>query len=296
MRRLLDVLVSRRWPLFLFGFVAIMIPLVAVSADGGGGPLWLIVVVALGLAAFLVILGLNLAGHDPEAESRAAVLVSDRPSRELLARWLRRSKYFRFVGGTVGFVLGVGFLDGNLLTLLVWLLGGVAVGGGLAEVHSVRSHSRSHRSAELVARRTSDYVSRIDSVALILVAVLAGILTVVSIRSSADGRPLALACSLTALVAMGATAGLQRRVVLRHRPALPPELRAADDLLRRLAATQGFTRPAIALGVALLARALGELGSGTGVAVGAFVLWASAWAWYVSSRQNRTNLTSAVRA
>ncbi len=295
MRRLLDMLGRRRWPLFLLGSVATMIPLVAVSSDGGGGPLWLIMAVALTLTAFVLTLGLNLAGHDPDAEERAAVLVSDGASQELLARWLRRSKYFRFVGGTVGCVLGIGFLDGSLLTLLCWILAGVAVGGGLAEIHVVRRRSGARRSAELLVRRTADYVSHTDLLALIVVGGLAIIFTVASVRSSADGRTVAMVSSIGATVAVSAAAGLQRSVVLRHRPALPPDLRSADDLLRRLAATQGFTRPSIALGVALLARALSELGTGTGYGAGAAVLWVAALAWYVSSRQSRSNLLSAVR-
>ena len=57
-------------------------------------------------------------------------------------------------------------------------------------------------------------------------------------------------------------------------------------LLRRLAATQGFARPAIALAAALLAEAFLAIGWG-GLAL---VLWLVGLGWYVASWRTRAGV------
>ncbi len=66
---------------------------------------------------------------------------------------------------------------------------------------------------------------------------------------------------------------VERLGVIRPRPALSRELRDADNLLRYLAATQGFTRPAIGLGVVLLAQSVNALGTASGYGAVSFLLW-----------------------
>ena len=134
MSRLADFLVRRRWLMLVFPIMTFMLLfLVAVPDDGGVGFLGTVALYGAG-AVVLIVLLLNLAGHDPDAGELAAHLVPTPPAQALLARWLRRSRYYRFVGGAVGFVLGVGFVDnGQVTPILVGFLAGVTAGGGLAD-------------------------------------------------------------------------------------------------------------------------------------------------------------------
>ncbi len=165
MNRLANFLVRRRWPLFALPLVVAIIPLVAVSPDGGGSRAG-IVVLAAGVALFAVLLGLHLSGRDPDAEALGRSLDPDPVGAALLTRWLRRSKYFRFVGGTVGAIMGVGFVDGSLVPVLLGALAGIVVGGGLAEVHALRRPRSGPRNADISIRRFADYTAPIDVVAL----------------------------------------------------------------------------------------------------------------------------------
>lgn len=247
-----------------------------------------LVVVALLVA--LALLLVNLSGSDPDAERRARLAVGDDPaSVALLGRWLRRSRHFRFVGGLAGFVLQFGVAGNGVswASLTLGILGGVAAGGALAEVHSWR---RRHgpRVADLSRRQLRDYVRLVDVVALAVVAAAAMALLVSGLidRDRADAGPAAI----VALVVVAVLVAMLRLVVLRPRPALDPALRDADELMRRLAATRGFTRPAIAVAIALVAVALDAAGAGSND-VG--LLWLVALGWYVASRQSESGLRRA---
>ncbi len=292
MTGILDRLVRVRFLLLLAPIVVLLVA----SPAGGDGLGQGSTAIALGsLALFCLSLGLNLAGYDPDAPAIASKLSEDPAGQALLERWLRRSKRFRFVGGAAGFVISLGVLaDGNLFQILLFVLLGIAVGGGLAEIHVFRRRSGGSRLADLAVRHVADYTTRTDRWALIAIAVFAIALAVVSLVASAEARGFVVFSSLAALLVAAVAGALQRLVVVRPRPALPDALRSADDLLRRLAATRGFTRPAIALGAGLLAQALGRLG--TDVAIAAAVLFAIAsLAWYVSSRQSQIRPAVAIQ-
>lgn len=289
MNRLANFLVRRRWPLFALPLVVAVIPLVAVSPDGGGSRAG-IVVFAAGVALFAVLLGLHLSGRDPDAEARGRSLDPDPIGAALLTRWLSRSKYFRFVGGTVGAILGVGFVDGSLVPVLLGALAGIVVGGGLAEVHALRRPRSGPRNADISIRRFADYTAPIDVAALAVAgggAVLVGSATLIV---AGPDRRLALAACCAAAMTVIVTLLMQWRLVVRPRPALSADLRRADDLMRRLAATRGFARPGIALAMGLLAASVSTGAAGAGAASLSPLLWVLTLIWYVTSRQARPHI------
>ena len=296
MRRLLDTLAAKRWLLPVLAFAGAILPLAVVSPDGAS-PRWLLLTAIALLVPLLVILGVNLSGRDTDAVRRARTVVAEPVAVALLSRWLRRSRHFRFVGGLAGAIVGASFADGSLVPVLVWMLAGIAIGGALAEVHSLRrgpGRRAEPRTVDITVRRLADYAPRIDLLALGIVGGVAGAILVAMAVGVDAGRAPAPAASL-ALATVAAVVTMQWSVVVRARPALAPELRQADDLMRRLAASQGFARPGIALAVALLARALSGMGPGRQWPALVILLGLVALAWYAASRQSRSNLLAAVR-
>ncbi len=288
MKRFTNYLVRQRWLLIAFPIVAGSAVLVA-APQGEGAAVWLIALLAFA-ALVLSVLVLNLAGHGPEAEEVASLLLEESSAQALVARWLRRSRYYRFVGGATGFVTGVGFVNNNWVPVLLSSLAGVAIGGMLAEVHVLRRRSSSARSAGLTARRVGDYVKRADQIALVALGCAALLSSVAGLVIDTADQANAIRWGVAALIAVASTGALQRLVAIRQRPGLSPQLRQADDLLRHLAATQGFTRPTMALSAALLAESVNSLGT-EGVYSGiALLLWLLGIGWYLSSRQGRAHL------
>jgi hypothetical protein len=250
-----------------------------------GGLLLLILVVTL------VVLALNLAGRDPDAELRARLAFGDDPaSLALLTRWLRRSRHFRYVGGVAGAILGVGFTaNGGLGPIVVGALAGVTAGGALAEARFRRPRPAAIRVVELTRRRVRDYAHPFDLAALALIGTVAvGLATwsFLGLRGSPGPVPATAAAVVVAAVALG-----QRLVAVRPRPALHPGLREADEVMRRLAASQGFARPGIALAVVLLAVAA----NGAGAEALSAALWLVGLGLYWSSRQREKSLRAALR-
>jgi len=294
MKRLVNALGRARWPLLLMPILLS----VFILRSSGSNPVQ-IAVIAVFVVAMLIagaMLLLNLAGVDPDVDQRVANLTTDPASAELLTRWLSRSKHFRFVGGAAGFVLGLGWTNTSLLTLLLSLLAGVAAGGAAAELHSLRRPTASPASANMIVRRVGDYVQRVDAVAMAAIAVTASMVVVLSALSSNSRSGSATIASAAALVVVVMTYAMQRFVIVRPRPALPADLRRADDLMRRLAATVGFTKPAIALSLGLLATGLEWFGSdGLGTLL-ALLLWGASLGWYIDSRQSSKNLLAEVCA
>ncbi len=257
-------------------------------------------VVGAALVLLVVLLAVNLSGSDPDAERRASDAIGvdpagsdpaspDPASVALLGRWLRRSRHFRFVGGLAGFILQFGLATNGVswASLTIGVFGGIAAGGALAEVHSWRRRS-GPRVADLARRRLRDYARPVDLAAVSAVAV--GAIALLTWGWIDGGSATGAVAAAAALAVVGALAVMLRLIVLRPRPALDPTLRQADELMRRLAATRGFTRPAIALGVTLVAVALDRAGAGDN-AVG--LLWLAAIAWYWTSRQTSTGLRRA---
>ncbi len=283
MRRLAEVLVRQRWLVLVLPF---LVGAVLVTGDGAGGSL---VAAAIGAAVVLTAasgLALNLAGFDPAGPRVVADVDATPLGRDLLVRWLSRSRYARFVGGSAGVIVGVGLGDGDLGPALLGLLAGVAVGGALAELHVAGRPGVARRTADLTARRLVDVVPAIDRIAAVALAVAAIIVMVTAPMVGGPGSSAAIRWALASLVVVVSLTGAQRGVVERGRPALDPDLRSADDLLRRLAATQGFARPAIALAAALLAEAFLAIGWG-GLAL---VLWLVGLGWYVASWRTRAGV------
>ncbi len=292
MKRIIDAAARRRWPLTILAFITILGPLVYVRPDGEGTNIAAVVLV-LAAIALIFLLAVNLSGRDPDADARALDVAPDPLSAALFARWMRRSKHFRFVGGLCGAILGLAFADGSLAPLVVGLLAGVAFGGAAAEVHSFRGRPRSARSADITARHMGDYVTPTDTFALAVIAAAAMCLMVVAVTTGA-GRWGLFWSAMAALVAVAAATAMRWAVVVRRRPALSDDLRRADDVMRRLAATQGFTRPAIAFALVMLSQGLATFGNSTTLTVAVLVLWMLAIAWYVASRQSRANLRALI--
>lgn len=269
--------------------------LVAVGPESSTTAALVLGVVVLAVVLLVVLLAVNLSGSDPDAERRASEAIGADPagpdpaSVALLGRWLRRSRHFRFVGGLAGFILQFGLATNgpSWASLTIGVFGGIAAGGALAEVHSWRRRS-GPRVADLARRRLRDYARPVDLAAVSAIAVVA--IALLAWGWIDGGSATGAVAAATALAVVGALAVMLRLIVLRPRPALDPTLRQADELMRRLAATQGFTRPAIALGASLVAVALDRAGAGDG-AVG--VLSLAAVAWYWTSRQTSTGLRRA---
>ncbi len=291
-QRLVDAASRRRWPLTVVAFILILIPFVVVGPVTESAWITTLVLALAGLA-FLFLLAVNLSGRDPDAEARALVVAPDPLSAALFARWMRRSRHFRFVGGLAGGIMGLAFADGSLMPVLIGILAGIAVGGAAAEIHSVGRRESAPQSADMSVRHLRDYVTRTDSVALALVAGAAVVMIAGAVLGLVGGNGIVWA-SATALLAVGGAASMQWAVSVRRRPALSPDLRRADDLMRRLAATQGFTRPAIAFALMMLSQGLATLGNSIAVTVAVLILWTLALAWYVASRQSRANLRGLV--
>ncbi|MDH4366387.1 MAG: hypothetical protein OEY70_20080, partial [Acidimicrobiia bacterium] len=126
------------------------------------------------------------------------------------------------------------------------------------------------RAADLTRRRLSDYTAPgeqwlLGAVATGAVVLAASDLAGVPARTTDRGPGWPWAGAALGVVAV--VAAMQWRIVSRRRPALPPELRRADDLARRLAVSRGMAQPGLALALTLLAEALTRLGLGLVAAI-----------------------------
>lgn len=296
MHRLMTAASRHRAPLTVLAFFGILSPLLVIAPQGEGSQIIAAVLLTLAVVGVLFVLAVNLSGRDPDAETRALDVAPDPLAAALFVRWLRRSKHFRFVGGLSGATLGLAFAEnGDLAPVLVGLLAGIAVGGATAEIHFFGQRHTSSRSADISRRRLGDYVTRSDTAALIAITVAAFAVIAIAVADR-SGQPKPLWTAVAALAAVLATTGMQWAVVVRRRPALSADLRRADDLIRRLAATQGFTRPAIALALVLVSQSLTTFGNSTTITLAVIALWILALAWYVASRQSRRNLRALINS
>ncbi len=288
---LADFFAKRTW-LVLAAPIVLGLALVTNVSQDGGGPNTAAIGLLILLAGAVVTLGLNLAGYDAQSGPIAEQISPSDSGQALVERWMRRSRYYRYVGGAVGFVLGVGFMvNGDASPALLGLLGGIALGGAMAELHVLRRRGDGARVADMSVRNVDDYTLRSDSIALAVAALGGLFLGAISLFGSADGGLVPLAWGATAITVVIAVMALQRLVVTRARPALSADMREADDVLRYLAATQGFTRPAIA--VALLSLAFGVASLGDDLDLLVLALGVGGIVWYVRSRQ--TSIPDLVR-
>lgn len=290
-------LVLRSYPLLIvtIGLGVLFVVPVSVSSvdESGSGPTVarvLVTTAAALLGAFaLFVLGRNLAGHDPDARLIAARMSGDEPSRLLLTRWLQRVRWRRWLGGFLGVLLGL-LLSANGAGSHVLLLGfgGIMLGSLSAELHHLRpAGGQGPRAAELGRRRLADYTVRIEQQTM--AAVAAGalgvlVLDLVNGRMAGEGKGQshgAWLWSVAVLVVLAVVVAMQWRIVTRRRPALPAELRRADDLARRLAVSRGVTRPGLVLALGLLAEAL----DGMGMDVFAVLAWLTAVGLWLFSRR-----------
>lgn len=221
-------------------------------------PVQALFVVLLVLALGTIVFGgtaliYNLAGPDPVAARLAREMHLGPAPRALAERWFRRSRYYRLLGGIVVLILYLGLNNGAIEVdvLALAVLCGIAFGGAIAEIHVLRTPRPRAVAADITPRRMGDYANGRDH---FLMAVLAAISLVVF--AAGIGRwldPETVWWSGLVVVLFAIVLIFQRLVATRARPALGSELRAADDLLRYLASTHGFARPAI--GAAFLALA-----------------------------------------
>jgi hypothetical protein len=253
--------------------VAVGLPLMLLvrSEDAGGRTSGGTIV--LGALAVLLVLAVvqvarMLAGVDPEVPHLAEGLAEDPEQRRLLARWISRARWARDIGvlcGLIGWVLGTQ-MQGDIL---VWGVGGIALGAMAAEMHHVRP-SRGTRTASLDVRSVDDYLPEPERRRMISVGIVALVVIVAGFALD-DVRGAAWA-GLAALAVLAAARLVQGRVATRPRPAIPETLRRADDLARSLAIGAGLARPATFFALALIARgawllvpAVGDVGGLLGV-------------------------------
>lgn len=216
-------------------------PELALQVFGGA-----LIISICALGVFLV--GVNLAGFDPDASVIADRLAVDETSQKLMSRWVHRVRWRRWIGGVAGVVAAV--LSGNAGALIFVGIAGAAAGSVSAEIHLCRPQRPTTRVANLEQRQLRDYVDRSSSCALVAVAMVAVALIVWA--ASVDAARSTIWWALGALVSVGFAATMMVMVVTRRRPALSVELNAADDLRRRLAVTNGIAHPMIAVGLVLL--------------------------------------------
>lgn len=189
----------------------------------------------------------------------------DGPTDRLLAAWLGRARRWRTVGGvTAAFAasllsltsrnavtIGIGWGRPWHDPLLVGLLASFAGAIG-AELHRLRHPSTGTRTASITPREPGRYAPyspparRGTLIGLAVVTIVAG--TVVALAPGTSVIPWP-GYALAALAVLAAARAMQRVIALRGRPALPDNLQAADDLVRRLAITSIDTASA---GIALL--------------------------------------------
>lgn len=190
-------------------------------------------------------------------------------SRELVERFIERSRRYRRGGAWVGIVLAtllavvaeaegrplIGDGGVDLAVLFAIGLGGSVAGSVAAEAFRFRA-PRGARTASLEVRDLARYDDPVTSRRERAVGCVAFV-------ASAFGLAVGSPSIVLWLVPIGLLAVLRRwatrRIAHRARPALPPDLQEADDHVRTLAASSGLGRPLATLSLLLLSFQLGAL-------------------------------------
>lgn len=183
-------------------------------------------------------------------------------SEDLVVRFIERSRRYRRGGAWAGILVAVlvsviaeaegtpliGSGGVDLAVLFAIGLGGSVAGSVVAEAFRFRPR-RGARTASLDVRDLSAYDDPVTTARLVAVGTVAVVTAAVAVVIGAPVLALWLApIALLAWLRWWAT----RRIALRSRPALPPELAAADDMVRLLAASAGLGRPVATLCLLLL--------------------------------------------
>lgn len=189
---------------------------------------------------------------------------SAEPGVRLQRRWHARVWWWRAVSGVVAatgaivlgmavnleFHVGVGVEPVWSNPLITGLAG--SFGGAIAaELHHLRPRGTRRRTASLQPRDPRSYAPPANRGRLVGVAAVAVVVAALSLTSAqVDGVPWP---TVVALAVVGVAAAVQRVVVLRPRPALPPALHDADDLVRRAAVSSlGYAGAGVGLLLALV--------------------------------------------
>ena len=216
-------------------------------------------------------------------------------------RYLTRHRRRRYQGGMIGLLVyiviviirpgpqsvDIGFR--RFPDLLSALLGGVLAGVVSAELYHLRRRPVPGGLASLELRRTERYV---DGGVLAALRLAAGVSLAGSLLRALGADRLRLLPGLASLVVALVVELLQRYIAARPRPALPDDLRRADDAIRR--ASSAVALPHAGLGLVLLllgfqvAPALGDsvvaVGISLALLVGAIVQWRRSPVWVVSAQ------------
>jgi hypothetical protein len=272
----------RRVPIWVL-LVTLVVPVIVVVRSPGraGGMSFgrgvlvsvFVVLIALSFARLVAM----LAGVDPGAIAIAHELASAPDQRRLLARWLRRTRWARNVGGVAGFTAWTfTLLAGDVL---LYGVGGIAIGSMVAQLHHAR-RPRGRRTASLDRRMVGAYISIGSRRRMIAVAILSVGLIIAGVALNDTGT--AASWGLVAFVELAAAHLVQRRVAARPRPALTTGLRQADDLLRGLAIDRGLAQPATYFALFLFAHGSRQLepilgGAATMISVGTWLYGLYAW-------------------
>lgn len=251
--------------------------------------------VAIGLG--LVALGATLLGIDHRSKLLAQQILQSLPGQTLIERWLRRSRYFRFVGGAFCALVYLGRHGGSkfvidVVDLTFWTFVGVAIGGAVAELHLIRRPGDQSALADLQPRSRLDYSTARDRVAMTSVAITAAVLVVLRLTGLLSGS---LYWSCLPLGIVLAAYGFQRVVASRRRPAVSGVLRDADNVLRFLASTRGFGRPATAAAAIALARAIFWNSAPSWLTWVALLVILTGIVWYATGSERRLPKLAGVR-
>lgn len=260
----------------------------------------MILVALIGVVAVVV----ALRAHERTSAAPAAVASATGArgaGHAVVARYVERSHRFRRTGTVMGFTLAAtGWLVQQIATdpesQTIGLAAVAAVGlvgslGGTiaAEAFRLRRHPVGPRTASL---RPRDDALTADDVTARRERIV-GIIALIAIGTAvAAGTALGAALAAGSLLLLGVRRWAQQRIATRPRPALPPDLVDADQIVRRLAAVHGIGRPATTAATLALSVAFGQIGRSSGVAETglaslALLVVGAAW-WWSDTRYGET--------
>lgn len=264
-------------------------------------------IVLLVLVILLLFAALSLAGEYDRLAAlpvdverfgvRYAVAAS--PSADVLvARYLTRHRSYRYGGGIIGFVaaiviaivrpgpfrLGIGFV--YFPDILVCTLGGMLAGVVVAESYHLRRRPVPGALVSLETRDVARFAEPIG-MARIRACVAVSIVVLAVADSRSDGS--AIACVVLSVIVAAMVDLEQRLIARRPRPALPVDLQAADDAIRRATCSVALHHAGLGVVMLLLGSQLTAQSAGgedllvglinLGLFIGAIVAWRRSRVW-----------------